>query len=177
MSPRPSSARTAVLAVQLMAVACSPHKSTPPIQPPMSGPQAAAAPSDAGMGDETGSALDALSRSLEGVWCWANVKQGSQNAHNVRFSSDAKKMHLGTEPIGLADSCTMPVTRCPPRAEYGLDCAGDAPGETINASIVLVQWAGVMKAQPGATRTKAEALARATDAQHPGRGLPRDGST
>jgi hypothetical protein len=84
----------AVLAAPLIALACGPSQGTPPIPPSTSDHPLIARQGDSGAGDARVIALDEIERSLQGVWCWANVKEGSQNAHAVRFSSDGKKMNL-----------------------------------------------------------------------------------
>lgn len=61
------------------------------------------------------------------------------------------------------DACTAPLTRCPPRAKYDVECPGARPPDVIDARIVLVQWAGANKASANITRSKEEALARAKD--------------
>jgi len=62
-----------------------------------------------------------------------------------------------------ADACTDPVTRCPPPAKYDLACPGATPPDEVDARIVLVQWAGARNAGAAISRSKEEALARATD--------------
>lgn len=97
----------------------------------------------------------AFTLQLVGVGCGAKHPPHAPpqaNVPSVVVETRAGKPDLNASPAGSVGN--------------GHACANEPPPDTIEASMVLIQWAESEKAQPAITRTKDEAKARARECRN-----------